>query len=229
MSGPGDNEMIYPVDVHVLLVPTTNKKWWQQCRDSLKDEPVNLHVVNGIVGHIGQGRARGVARGSAPYVSRVDPDDLVVPGAFEACINALDQNPRACGAYTDEFIIDQHGQILKPGIWSGIEWNPLLQLEPKYLHNIYVMRRCFVERHLLELGRWPNMAEFVLKGLLTNHGPWIHVNRFGYKWRMTNNPAHKHQSVMNVYAARWRIIPSLQQAATKYQATIRTDGKKLPG
>lgn len=212
------------IDVHVLLLPTTNKEWWQQCQDSLREEPVNLHVVNGIVGHIGQGRVKGFALGDAPYVGCVDPDDLVLPGGFSACLEALAIHPEACGAYTDELLIDPHGKVIKPGVWSGLEWNPLLQLEPKYLHHIYVMRRCFVERYMLELRRWPSMAEFVLKGLLTNHGPWIHINRFGYKWRMSSRPAHKRQSIMHVYSARWRVIPSLQQAAKTCQATIRTDG-----
>ncbi len=217
-----------PVDVHVLLLTGTNRRWWKLCRESLRDEPINLHLVEGIPGHIGQGRAKGFALGKAPYVSSIDPDDLIVPGAFQACVDILENNPLACGAYTDELLIDQQGRILKSGIWSGLDWNPLLQLEPRYLHNVCVMRRCFVERYLLELKRWPNMSDFVLKGLLAAHGPWIHLNRFGYKWRMTDNPAHKHQSSMHIYAARWRIIPSLQQAAKKYQATIKTDGRKLP-
>lgn len=215
--------MIPVIDVHVLLLPDTNPVWWQECRETLRAEPVHLHLVEGIEGHIGKGRARGFDLGTTPYVSCVDPDDLVIPGAFEACLQALENHPEACGAYTDQLLMDAEGNVIKPGIWSGRPWNPLLQLEPKYLHPVYVMRRCFVRKYLLELGRWPNMAEFVLKGLITAHGPWIHVNRFGYKWRMSDSPAHKRQSIMHVYAARWRVIPTLQQAARACNATIKVD------
>ena len=85
------------------------------------------------------------------------------------------------------------------------------------------MRLCFVEKYYLELLRWPSMPEFVLKGLITAHGPWIHVNRFGYKWRLGKGAVHNRMSPASVYAARWRVIPALQNAAQKYMSVIRTD------
>jgi len=88
--------IVETIDVHVLLLPDTNQEWWQQCQDSLRNEPINLHVVDGVTGHVGQGRAKGFALGTAPYVCRVDPDDLVLPGGFSACIEALDMHPEAC-------------------------------------------------------------------------------------------------------------------------------------
>ncbi len=215
--------MSHDIDVHVLLLPSTNQEWWQECQESMQGEPVNLHLVDGVEGHIGKGRAKGFAEGTAPYVSCVDPDDLVMPGAFSACLEALDANPEACGAYTDELLINAKDKVIKPGVFSGMPWNPLLQLEPQYLHHVYVIRREFVQKYLLELRRWPGMAEFVLKGLLPAHGPWIHVNRMGYKWRMAKGASHKRHSMMNVYAARWRVIPTLQKAAQLYKATLQVD------
>jgi Glycosyl transferase family 2 len=212
------------VDVHVLLLPDTLQNWWDECRMSLRDEPITLHEVSGVKGHVGKARANGFRHGESPYVSFVDPDDLVIPGAFQACLDVLEQNPEACGAYTDEMLISAEGKELNPGLWSGRPWNPLLMLEPKYMHHILVMRRKFVQPHLEEIEeKWPNMAEFVLKGLLCQYGPWIHVDRFGYKWRMPPQgvkPTHKQMPVMGVYAARWRIIPILYQAARKYGAEI---------
>lgn len=209
------------VDTHVLLMPGTNPVWWKDCRQSLAEEPVRLHLIKGVKGHVGAGRIEGFRQGESPFVSCVDPDDLVIPGAFAACIEALEKNPDACGAYTDELLINTKGNTIRPGIWSGQEWNPLLQLEPRYLHHIYVMRRQFVEQHLHELEKWPNLAEFILKGLVAAHGPWIHVDRFGYKWRLHDDgPWHKKFPTMGLYAARWRIIPVLQKAASKYQAHL---------
>jgi hypothetical protein len=208
------------VDVHCIHIPSTDKKLWEECRASLEGEPINLHMVDGVVGHTGKGRVEGFSQGNSPYVSCVDPDDLVLPGAFQACIDALEKHPEACGAYTDEVLIDSQGKVLRPGIWSKEAWNPLLQLEPKYLHHVYVMRRCYVEKYALEILKWPKMPEYVLKCLITEQGPWIHVDRFGYKWRMLSNSVHVAIPMEYVYAARWRVIPVLQEAARKFNARI---------
>ncbi len=211
------------VDTHVLLLPSTRQDWWEQCRVSLENEPIHLHVTDGVEGHIGQARAKGFSLGESPYISCVDHDDIVVPGAFQACIDALEANPNACGAYTDEMVIDEAGKEIKPGIWQGTPWNPLLQLEPKYIHHIYVMRREAVTPHLSELAeRWPRLAEFVLKGLICEYGPWIHVDRIGYKWRLHNENGHRQYPVTDLYAARWRVIPTLYTAAQKVGAKLPT-------
>lgn len=211
------------IDVHVLLLPSTDRDLWMQCQQSLHDEPIALHLVEGVQGHIGEGRFAGFHMGASPYVSYVDPDDVVIPGGFAACMRALEQNPHACGAYTDELIIGADSTVIKAGIWSGLDWNPLLQLEPKYLHHICVMRRCFVERCSLELLNWHSMPEYVLKCMLTRFGPWIHVDQFGYKWRLRKNSAHRAITPKAICAAQWRVIPILQKAAEKYQAVILND------
>jgi hypothetical protein len=211
------------VDTHVLLMPDTHQRWWEECKASLREEPINLHETPGVKGHIGKARANGFRQGTAPYVSCIDPDDLVIPGAFQACIDALEARPDACGAFTDELLVDINGRTIKPGIWSREPWNPLLQLEPKYLHHIYVMRRSYVEPYLNELeDKWPSLADFILKGLICKHGPWIHVDRFGYKWRIHRTNNHKDFPIKDVYAARWRVIPTLYEAAIKYQARLAT-------
>ncbi len=213
--------MVNKIDVHVLKIPSTDNALWEQCQQSLRGEPINLHVVDGVIGHIGRARYNGYSKGESPYISCVDPDDIVIPGAFEACLEALENRPEACGVFTDELIIDQFGKVIKPGIWSETNWNPLLQLEPKYLHHIFVMRRSFVEKLHLELLKWPVLADYVLKCLITKYGPWVHVNRYGYKWRMMKGSYHTKMSLTAVTAARWRVIPTLQDAAKKYDAIIR--------
>ncbi len=219
------------IDVHILHLPSTDTALWEECLHSLEEEPIQLHLTKGVPGHIGKARYAGFRKGSLPYISCVDPDDVVIPGAFHACLEALEENQDACGAYTDEQIIDYSGKVLKPGLWSHLPWNPLLQLEPKYLHHIFVMRRCFAEKYYLELLRWPSMPEYILKCLITAHGPWLHVNRFGYKWRIGSEASHNKMTLMTIYAARWRVIPVLQMAAEKYGASICADplnSKEIP-
>ncbi|ABA89507.2 hypothetical protein Pcar_2268 [Syntrophotalea carbinolica DSM 2380] len=60
--------MSHAIDVHVLLLPTTNPVWWSECRHSLRDGPVNLHLVDGVEGYMGRGRTKGFCLGNAPHV-----------------------------------------------------------------------------------------------------------------------------------------------------------------
>jgi hypothetical protein len=57
--------------------------------------PVALHVVQGIAGHIGAGRATAYALGHYPYVACVDDDDWIEPNALCVVGDALAQRPRA--------------------------------------------------------------------------------------------------------------------------------------
>jgi len=206
------------VDTHALLLPETNQNWWDECRATLKNEPINLLTTDGIRGHIGKARAKGFQLGESPYISFVDPDDLVIPGAFSACIKTLEAHPDACGTYTDEILIESSGRKIRPGFFSGHPWNPLHMLEPQYMHHLLVMRRTAVLPYLKELDKWPNLAEFVLKGLMVQSGPWVRTNLVGYQWRISDNQqaTHKQFPITGVNAARWRIIPLLYQAAKKY-------------
>ena len=83
------------LDVHVLTMPTTRPAWAAQRRASIDGAiaaagfPVVLHEIPGVVGHIGKGRAAGYALGVQPYVTYVDDDDWLEPGAFSALHTAL--------------------------------------------------------------------------------------------------------------------------------------------
>lgn len=97
-EGPLSQQMI---DVHTILLGDENPEWLAQMVQSLAGEPVSLHIVRGEFGHIGRGRAEGFSRGSNPYVAYVDPDDWVLPGAFSACLAALEADPKLDAAWSD--------------------------------------------------------------------------------------------------------------------------------
>ena len=52
---------------------------------SLEEVPIQLYVLPGIPGRIGEARAAGYAQGTQPLVSFVDPDDLHEASAFGHC------------------------------------------------------------------------------------------------------------------------------------------------
>lgn len=76
------------LDVHIILSSDTRADWQRQCLTSLTlainraGYPVMLHKIEAHEGHIGKGRAEGYARGSYPWVTCVDDDDVVFPDAL---------------------------------------------------------------------------------------------------------------------------------------------------
>jgi len=90
--------------------------WLSECIASIADAidqspfPVELHIVNGTKGHIGKGRAEGYAQGCHPYVTFVDDDDFLLPGAFAQMAEAIKFNPEA--VCSPEWLLYGHKRIL---------------------------------------------------------------------------------------------------------------------
>lgn len=89
------------LDVHIAVMKETPAMWLAQCLDSVRAAAdaagfrVEVHVIDGVPGHIGKARAKGYALGSQPYAAYVDDDDYVLPHAFAVLADALKANPPA--------------------------------------------------------------------------------------------------------------------------------------
>jgi len=166
------------VDVHVLSY--SGPAWrLREAIASLADEPVSVHVlVGGHHGSIGAARAHGFQLGSSEYVSFVDDDDICQPGTVQQLIDALDARPDAVGAYTDTEHLHPDGH--RDTERKGRPWRPLRQLLycPEITH-LKVMRRAAVEPYLEIMARFPTYEEYVLAGLMTERGPWLHLPIIG--------------------------------------------------
>jgi hypothetical protein len=77
---------MFDIDVHIIhyLEP----QWMlDRCLASLEGQPVNIHIIKGVEEWPPfKGREKGFAAGTAKYCSYVDPDDEVMPGAYENLI-----------------------------------------------------------------------------------------------------------------------------------------------
>jgi len=69
------------IDVHLLTL-NEPAEWREACIASLDSAPIQLHVLQGIPGRIGEARAGGYAQGTLPLVSFVDPDDLYAASVY---------------------------------------------------------------------------------------------------------------------------------------------------
>lgn len=77
------------IDIHVLTHSGTKPEWLAQCLASLEGEPVTVHVVEGVEGSVGAGRAKGYALGTHEFVGYIDSDDYVLPGLYTVLLHYL--------------------------------------------------------------------------------------------------------------------------------------------
>lgn len=129
------------IDVHMLVMPGEREDWRDQCLASLENEPVTLHVVNGILDDIGNARAKAFMLGDSDYVAFVDPDDYVLPGGFNACLNQL-RMTGAAAVYAPEIVTGFRGEVTAcPRI-------------KRWAHHMIVFERKAVEASLSILRDW---------------------------------------------------------------------------
>ena len=170
------------VDLHILTCERTTRRqdWLAQAVASCDGQPVTIHLMDNA-GTIGEGRATGLAEGNAEFVSWLDDDDWLLPGAVESCLNALVDHPEAVGAFTDEL---RYREGIQVGVGEGNDtgpWSPELQLTRiSYARHLVVMRRAAVMPFLPIIAQHASLSEYVLRGLIVQYGPWIHVERDGY-------------------------------------------------
>ena len=170
------------IDCHVLHCYEP-PAWIDAALASLDGEPVNVHLCSGIPGKLGLARARAFARGKAEYVSWLDGDDEIMPGAFDAALAVLDADPGVVSTYCDIQLLGQPDGVgyLKKS------WTPLKQLFGiAEVHHLHVMRRSAVQACLDDLEQWDGFEEYVLMGLLTRFGQHHHIPRQLYRFRQHN-------------------------------------------
>ena len=152
------------MDVHVLTHSRTRAQWLQQCLQSLHGPPCTVHVVPGVEGNIAAGRERGFALGVHPYLSFVDSDDWLPPGAVQAMLDVMEQGAAAA--------VGRERQWLPPG-------RPGQEIRG---HHLYVIRRDVLAPHLPGWGQ--RMRQKHCIAALASVAPPVHVNCHSYWWRM---------------------------------------------
>lgn len=173
-----------PVDTHVLVHHSRRQPaWLEQCLASLEGEPTNVLLVDSASDHVGALRASAMREGRAPLLSFVDDDDWVMPGAFDACVSALEDDALV-GVYTDLADVDPETQRVI-GRTRKAPWAPRRQLlRPFEVLHLHVFRRAAALRFLDEISQWPTAEEAMLVGLLVQCGAWRKLDVDGYRKRL---------------------------------------------
>lgn len=179
----------------MLHAPSKNQVWLNRCLASLRNEPINVHHCDWVEGDIRAARAAGFSRGDSEFVSFVDNDDTVVPGAFGACIEALDANPGVCGVYTTSSIMKEvNGIDVVVGMVHPYRpWKSTTIPSLTEIHQLVVMRRSAVTQIITDrYYEIPKMVptEVWIYWAMAQRAPWLAIHRCGYNWRMHKNNAH---------------------------------------
>ena len=183
------------IDVHILHMPNENQNWWEECKQSLNNHPINIHELSAIEGDQWTARLNGFRAGNAPYISFVDPDDVVKPDIFQKCLDILESNPNICGVYTNSEIVDEKGKVIGPRLMNDKDqWTMERHLRlPTPVHQIAVMRRDVFEQAIELIGEPLNthgLVEFMIFSYIAVVAPWYFLDEIGYQWRRHNDGVH---------------------------------------
>lgn len=169
------------IDVHILTMPYENKQWLQDCLKSLETEPVVTHVVPGIKGNVCAARKQAFTMGEQPYVSSVDPDDLVLPGCFSSALELLENNPNVAGTYCFEYVVGDklilsEGRINRQPHHAIVFRRSILDTILPVLDSAKITRK--LKGATWYIGEWQALVEAIsVKHLL------LEIPRPYYVWR----------------------------------------------
>lgn len=169
-------------DVHLIRIPTTRQDWMADALSDMNLPGIKVHVVDGVVGNTGAGRALGFAQGGAEYVSFIDPDDRYPNEAITECIAMLDADSDAAMVYTSEIVADANmRQLTRPnpnGYSRAAHFS-----SPMHVHGLMVFRRDLVAQYTDEISLFTCVPEWRLTTRMTERGTILKNQTVGRIWR----------------------------------------------
>lgn len=179
------------IDVHILISPE-RELWLDECLASLKRQPINLYLIDGIKNHVGRGRIKGFSQGNSEWVSFVDDDDLVLPGAFSEIEDTVRNFPTAKAIFTREEFINEKGEVIKKATQLPDRFNkPHLLSLRRWDHHLMVFKRKELEVFLRDLKGLPMGCNAYLARQFIKNYPCVMHPMVAYQWRMHNSNWHK--------------------------------------
>ena len=164
----------FNIDVHIGVHPLYDRsESLDKLLSKLKDEPVNVHLVPGVLGCIGAMRFAGFSAGTAPLQSYIDDDDDFPSGIFSKMERLFELEPEIDAACTSE---------------NGEHSHPFKYYDRRHVfrtHHLAMFRRAAIAPHIAKIKDFADGSEhgiwmqLLLGGARVRHLP---VN--GYTWRI---------------------------------------------
>lgn len=156
-----------------------------QCLESLKDEPITLHICEGIPGNLRLARANAIAKGTNEYIGWVDPDDFIIPGAYERLLHIIGDKKFA---WAMEEIWDMTPDVSRV-ITKRLRHNP---------HHMHIIHRSLIDYNYIMNLASPKTPDLWV-GALVPHG--VFDKKVGYVWRNYSTSSFKMCYEHNDYTA----------------------------
>lgn len=172
------------VDVHIIK---SDRGYFDECMESIKDEPINLHLLEHSEGEHGKLRIEGFKKGDSPYVALIDDDDVVIPGVFQRAIDVMEQGYSAY--YSNHYVMDAEGNVYGRRFTKPMP--PIGYSQWKQMHHVVVYRRDIITPilHLLDGVQLGDKLLLNLKSIYD--GRVFGENRMGLYWRVHEKSMHK--------------------------------------
>jgi glycosyltransferase involved in cell wall biosynthesis len=138
------------IDIHVIRYHSLAKpEWFERCAQSLAHPKVRIHeVIGNSDPHFGQLRVEGFKQGDGEYVSFIDDDDYLLPGAVDTQLDRIKDNDFIISGYSIE------GDTKAGVIPSSTDFN-VAKKRLYYFQGFKLIKRSVVEKYygLLERCR----------------------------------------------------------------------------
>jgi hypothetical protein len=159
----------------MILMGDERQDWLDQCLESLANEPITLHICDGIVGDIRGARSRAIRKGSNEWIGWVDPDDFIIPGAYSRLL---------------DIVGDKKFAWSKEEIWDLTpDGNVLLKKRQWYApHHMHIVHRSILDYEMIE-SKAPIRRPDSWVEHLRNKG--VFDDNVGYVWRRFDNSGSK--------------------------------------
>lgn len=174
--------------------PERNPKWFQECLESIKDEPVDLKIFQGQKDYAIVQHNQFINQCKTPYLCWVDDDDKLIPGTVQKCLDFLElpENRSFCGVYTNHYVLTEKNQTQKYCIKKEYSREEHSKNIHRPFHFLLTRTEAALNYKVLE-NKQCDLFYFLAFSSL--YGDWKHLNIPGYIWR--NYPESHGKNIKN--------------------------------
>lgn len=207
------------IDVHIITHPTQDRsEFLHPLLEKLEKEPVTVHLLEGKVGDVGDGRSRGFRLGDRNLKSYLDDDDSVVTGIFDHILECFESESRIVGCCTREVLGAKT---------SGSEF-PFRYYDPAhlfYVHHVTTYKYEAIAPHLDKIKEIAFTSEHMLASYVMLAGGIIkHIPRVGYLYNRNSNGISYGDVVMEDKAIALYKVVCTRIESNNYKSVISGQG-----
>lgn len=146
---------------------------------------------------------------TSEYFVQVNSDDTIEPNLLREMVSTLDINPRAIGAYSDFYVIDQKGGLVEK--FKNVEWDLAKALAAFSCYpaapGAFIRKSSFQDMKKLKDDRYKYINDIKMLWEIALKGDFIYVPKYLASWR-----THKD----GISADRYKSIPEVLRWADEY-------------